>query len=335
MAQQTYQITGWNDRIHARHSGQSAILASGAHPKKGVGFPIARMVGVFSLSTGALLDLAIAPWSGKGTGEHALLRQLLQVFATGDIMIADRYYASYFLIATLMQMGVDVVTPQHASRDSNFLTGKKFSNGDHLVEWKKPVKPGWMSEDEYTQFPAKITVRETRVTLHNPGFRDKTMVLVTTLVDARDVTVEDLCELYGFRWFVELALRSVKEVMRMGILRGKTPTMVKKEIWAHVLAYNLVRKLMLQAAISYRQNPRTMSFKLALQMISAFRQAECLSGCKQEVYKALLKALASKKTGQQNRPSQPRVVKRRPKAFPRMQQPRAKYLEIQAVALLS
>lgn len=331
MAQQAYQITRWNDRIHARYSGQSGSLASGAHPKKGVGFPIARMVGVFSLSTGALLDLAIAPWSGKGTGEHALLRQLLQVFKSGDIMIADRYYASYFLIATLMQMGIDVVMPQHASRDSNFLTGKKFCSGDHLAEWKKPVKPGWMSEDEYSQFPEKITVRETRVTLHNPGFRDKTIILVTSLVDAKDVTVEDLCELYGFRWFVELDLRSVKEVMRMGILRGRSPEIVRKEIWAHVLAYNLVRKMMLQAAMSYHQSPRTMSFKLALQMISAFRQAGCLSDCKPEVYTALLKALASKKTGKQNRPSQPRVVKRRPKAFPRMQKPRAKYIEVEVV----
>ena len=284
------------------------------------------MVGVFSLSTGALLDLAIAPWSGKGTGEHALLRQLLQVFKSGDIMIADRYYASYFLIATLMQMGVDVVTPQHASRESNFMKGKKFSNGDHLAEWKKPGKPDWMTEEEYARLPPKIIVRETRVTLRNPGFRDKTMVLVTTLLDATDVTAEDICQLYTFRWFVELDLRSVKEVMRMGILRGKTPEMLRKEIWAHVLAYNLVRKMMLQAAIFFHQNPRTMSFKLVLQLISAFRQAGLLSECKQEVYTAFLKALASKKTGKQKRQSQPRVVKRRPKAFPRMQKPRAQYL---------
>lgn len=290
------------------------------------------MVGVFSLSTGALLDISMARWSGKGTGEHALLRQLLHVFKPGDIMIADQYYASYFLIATLMQMGVDVVTPQHASRDSSFLKGKRFGHGDHLVEWKKPVKPSWMREDEYSRLPEKIIVRETRVTLHNPGFRDKNMVLVSTLVDAKEVTVDDLCELYGFRWFVELDLRSVKDVMRMEILRGKTPTMVKKEVWAHVLAYNLVRKLMLKAAMRYQESPRAMSFKLALQMISAFRQAGCLSESEQEVYTELLKALVSKKTGKQSRPSQPRVVKRRPKAFQRMQKHRAEYIEIEAVA---
>jgi hypothetical protein len=300
-------------------------MAPVTHPKKGIGFPIARMVGVFSLSTGSLLDLAMAPWSGKGTGEHALLRQLLQVFNSGDIMIADGYYASFFLVATLMQMGVDVVTPQHAARDCNFLKGKRIGQGDHLIEWKKPARPAWMSQEEYAQFPKNITVRETRITFQRLGFRPSTMILVTTLVDPKDVTPDDLSELYSFRWFVELDLRSVKEVMRMGILRGTTPEMVRKEIWAHILAYNLVRKIMLQAAIMHHQSPRQMSFKLALQMMSAFRQAGILAGCEHALYAEFLRAIASKKTGKQKRSSQPRVVKRRPKAFPRMQEPRDSY----------
>ena len=283
------------------------------------------MVGVFSLSTGSLLDLAMAPWSGKGTGEHALLRQLLQVFNSGDIMIADGYYASFFLVATLMQMGVDVVTPQHASRDCNFLKGKRIGQGDHRIEWKKPARPAWMSQEEYVQFPKNITVRETRIAFQRPGFRATTMILVTTLVDSKDVSPNDLSELYSFRWFVELDLRSVKEVMHMGILRGTTPKMVRKEIWAHILAYNLVRKIMLQAAIMHHQNPRQMSFKLALQMMSAFRQAGILAGCGHVLYTEFLRAIASKKTAKQKRYSQPRVVKRRPKAFPRMQEPRASY----------
>lgn len=270
----------------------------------------------------------MAQWSGKGTGEHALLRQLLQVFESGDIMIADGYYASFFLIATLMQMGVDVVTPQHASRDCNFLKGKQIGRGDHLIKWEKPAKPSWMSPDEYAQFPKNITVRETRITCERPGYRSKTMILVSTLVDAKDVTPEDLCQLYAFRWFVELDLRSVKEVMRMGILRGKTPKIVRKEIWAHILAYNLVRKVMLQAAVRHDQNPRQMSFKLALQMISAFRQAGILSDNRKELYNSLIKAIASKKIGKQKRPGQPRVVKRRPKPFPRMQKPRAVYQQM-------
>lgn len=283
------------------------------------------MVGVFSLSTGALLDLAMAPWSGKGTGEHSLFRELLHVFSRGDIMIADKYYASFFVMATLMQMGVDVVTPQHAARGCDFRRGKKIGKGDQLMEWKKPARPSWMSKEEYAGYPKNITVRETKTASQRPGFRTKTQVIVTTLVDEKDVKSDDLSELYSLRWFVELNLRSVKEVMRMDILRGKTPEMIRKEIWAHVLAYNLVRKVMLQAAMLYQRNPREMSFKLALQMMSAFRQAGILREKDRDFYAGFLMAIAAKKTGKQKRQGQPRVVKRRPKAFPRMQKPRALY----------
>jgi len=240
-------------------------------------------------------------------------------------MIADKYYASFFVVATLMQMGVDVVTPAHAARSCDFRKGKKIGKGDQLMEWKRPARPTWMSKEEYSKYPKNITVRETKTVSQCPGFRTKTQVIVTTLVDEKKVTLHDLSELYSFRWFVELSLRSVKEVMRMGVLRGKTPEMVRKEIWAHVLAYNLVRKVMLQAAVLYQRNPREMSFKLTLQMMSAFRQAGILHEKDRDFYAGFLMAIAAKKTGQQKRQGQPRVVKRRPKAFPRMQKPRAAY----------
>lgn len=269
--------------------------------------------------------MAIAPWSGKGTGEHTLLRQLIYVFNKGDIVIADAYYASFFLIAMLIKIGVDVVFPQHASRHSDFRTGKRFGKGDHLVEWIKPARPQWMSEEEYKNFPETITIRETKITSNCPGFRSKTRVIVTTFIDEKSVTPNDLGKLYSFRWFVELNLRSVKETMRMDILRCKTPEMVKKEIWAHILAYNLVRKVMLQSAMIYKRNPREMSFKLALQTISAFRQAGILCERNHQHYVLFLQIIASRKTGQQKRASEPRMVKRRPKSFPRMQKPRAFY----------
>jgi hypothetical protein len=283
------------------------------------------MVGVFSLATGALLDLAIASWSGKGTGEHALLRQLMPVFNSTDIVIADAYYASFFLVATLMQKGVDVVFPQNASRHCDFQRGKQLGKGDHVVEWARPTRPQWMSKEEYAKFPEKISIRETKIVLNCPGFLSKSRVLITTFLDPKAVSVNDLSELYTLRWFVELDLRSVKETMRMGILRGKTPEIVRKEIWAHVLAYNLIRKIMLDAAIKYQCNPREMSFKLALQMLSSFRQAGILSESKGELNVTFLQAIVTKKTGQQRGRSEPRVVKRRPKSFPRMQQPRASY----------
>jgi len=293
------------------------------------------MVGIFSLSTGALFDLAIASWSGKGTGEHTLLRQLMHVFNKGDIVVADAYYASFFLITTLIKMGVDVVFPQHASRSSDFRKGKRFGKGDHLVEWIKPIKPQWMSEKEYAAFPKTIMIRETKIVSSRPGFRSKARVIVTTFIDENNVTIDDLGELYSYRWFVELNLRSVKETMRMDILRCRTPAMVRKEIWAHILAYNLVRKVMLQSAMIHKRNSREMSFKLALQAMSAFRQAGMLCENKQELYAIFLRVIASKKIGQQKRRGEPRVVKRRPKAFPRMQKPRAFYRKKKTITCLS
>jgi hypothetical protein len=232
-------------------------------------------------------------------------------------------------------MGVDVVFPQHASRSSDFRKGKRFGKGDHLVEWIKPIKPQWMSEKEYAAFPKTIMIRETKIVSSRPGFRSKARVIVTTFIDENNVTIDDLGELYSYRWFVELNLRSVKETMRMDILRCRTPAMVRKEIWAHILAYNLVRKVMLQSAMIHKRNSREMSFKLALQAMSAFRQAGMLCENKQELYAIFLRVIASKKIGQQKRRGEPRVVKRRPKAFPRMQKPRAFYRKKKTITCLS
>lgn len=301
-----------------------AMYPQPASQKEGIGFPIARLVGVFSLSTGALLDLAMAPWSGKETGEHALLRQLMHVFEAGDIILGDAYYGSFFLIAMLLKMNVDAVFPMHASRHHDFRKGKRLGKKDHLVEWKKPAKPAWMDVQTYADYPDTITVRETTIVDARPGYRTKARVLVTTFINAKEVTPQELSVLYGYRWFVELNLRSVKEIMGMDILRGKTPAMVHKEVWAHMLAYNLVRKIMAQAAIMYKRNPREMSFKLALQMILAFRQAGILSE-NNKTYEIFLQSITYKKVGNRPGRSEPRMVKRRPKAFSRLQKPRNSY----------
>jgi hypothetical protein len=292
--------------------------------KKGVGFPIARLVGIFSLATGALLDLAMAPWSGKETGEHALLRQLMHVFESGDVVLGDAYYGSFFLIAALMEMNVDAVFPMHGSRNYDFRKGKRLGKKDHIVEWEKPARPEWMDEQTYAEFPDIISVREATIVDARPGYRTRSRVLVTTFLDEKEVTPKDLGILYGYRWFAELNLRSVKAIMQMDILRAKTPEMVHKEIWAHVLAYNLIRKMMAESAVIYQCNPRKMSFKLALQMLSAFRQAGIL--CEnRETYAYFLEALAYKKVGNRPGRNEPRMVKRRPKPFPRLQKPRNHY----------
>jgi len=300
------------------------------HPsqKPGIGFPIARLVGVFSLATGALLDLAITSWSGKKTGEHALLRQLMHVFQSGDIVLRDAYYASFFLIAMFIKMQVDVVFPIHACRGYDFRRGARLGKRDHLVQWKKPRKPEWMDEQTYAEFPDNITIREGAITDAKRGYRTKRRILVTTLINSKQVTLQDLAELYGYRWFVELDLRSIKEIMNMDILRSKTPMMVHKEIWAHILAYNLIRKIMIQAAVIHQRNPREMSFKLALQMVFAFRQTGIFSERDEKIYAYFTEAITHKVVGNRSSRSEPRMVKRRPKAFPRLQKPRDFYCKV-------
>lgn len=293
--------------------------------KDGVGFPIARVVVVNSLSTGAVLDIAIAPYSGKKTGEHALLRQLLHNFVSGDIVLGDEYYGSYFLMATLMQMGVDCVFPQHNARKTNFRKGKRLGKKDHVVQLKKPVQPDWMDAQTYANVPDTIMIREVQITYSRPGFKTISKIMITTFTCRKDVSAADLSELYGYRWFVELDLRSIKDVMRMDILRGKTPSMVHKEIWAHLLAYNLVRKIMAQSAVLHNNIPREMSFKLALQMMNAFRQAGILHESGNEIYLGFLKAIAYKQVGNRPGRNEPRMIKRRPKSTPRLQKHRDLY----------
>lgn len=293
--------------------------------KTGVGFPIARIVTVISCVTGAVLDLAIGPYAGKETGEHALLRQIINVFKKGDVALGDCYYASYFLMAMLMKMGVDAIFPMHASRDCDFRKGEKLGEKDHIIKWIRPAKPEWMDQETYDNTPAEISVREVSITTVRKGFRPTTRILVTTFLDPVVVSKNDLNLLYSCRWWVELDLRSIKSTLQMDILRGKSPEMVHKEIWAHLLAYNMIRKMMAQAALVHNTRPRDLSFKGALNVIKSFRERGILLESNEKIYTALLKAIARKKVGNRPGRQEPRVVKRRPKAFPRMQKARHLY----------
>ena len=292
---------------------------------EGVGFPIARIVTVSSFSSGMVLDLALGAYAGKLTGEHALLRQLLHNFEKGDIAIADSYYASFFLIAYFMMIGVDFIFPMHAGRNYDFRTGVRIGKKDHTAEWLKPAKPEWMSQEEYDSYPKKIVVRELEIEKKRKGYRTEKMILVTSFLDNKIVNKNELTVLYSYRWFVELDLRSIKETMNMDILKGKTPEMVRKEIWCCILAYNLIRKTMAQAAIVHNKNPRELSFTHAMNLINSFRDQIIFSENNEFIFRILLQKIVQIKVG--NRPDrrEPRVVKRRPKAFPRMQKPRHQY----------
>ncbi|HWT80410.1 MAG TPA: IS4 family transposase, partial [Candidatus Methylomirabilis sp.] len=239
---------------------------------RGVGFPIARVVAIISLATGVLRGLAIGPYKGKGTGETALLRQLLDGLKGGEVLLGDRYFASYFGISSLVERGADGLFRMHQRRKFDFRKGRSLGIDDHIVTWTKPNRPAWMNEETYAQIPEEMKVRELRFQVQQPGFRADELVLVTTMLDAEEYTTEELARLYLERWNIELDLRAIKCVMQMDVLRCETPEMVIKEIWMHSLAYNLIRGVMAAAAEAHEKKPRQISFAGALQTMEAFRE---------------------------------------------------------------
>jgi putative transposase len=293
--------------------------------QEGLGFPVARMVVLLSLATGMLGDMAMGPYTGKETGETALLRQLLDRFAPGDILLADRYYCSYFMIALLIELGIDFVSRVHQRREVDFRRGRRLGKSDHLVEWQRPEKPDWMDQETYDRMPQSIRVREIHVHVGHPGFRIESLVVVTTLTDADQYTPDDIAELYSYRWLAELDIFAIKITMGMDILRCKTPPMVRKEIWTCLLAYNLIRRAMLQSARQSGHTPRQLSFATTMQVIAAGWQIMVLSrdSVAERLVQIELENLSGHLVG--NRPGrvEPRAVKRRPKPHDLLTKPRA------------
>jgi Transposase DDE domain len=292
--------------------------------KAGVGFPIARLVAVISLATGVVRELALGPYKGKQTGETALFRALWDRFRAGDIIVGDRYFASFFGIAPLLHQGVDGLFRMHQRRHYDFRRGRRLGVEDHVVRWTKPERPEWMEKIVYAELPEELLIRELRVKVQRPGYRVEDLVLVTTLLEAQEYSKEEVADLYLERWNIELDLRSIKSVMQMDVLRCQTAAMVEKEIWMHLLAYNLIRKLMARAAVAHEKEPRDLSFKGALQALGSFRESlQWGRGQRRaSLWKALLKVIASYAVG--NRPNrvEPRAVKRRPKPHRLLNEPR-------------
>lgn len=274
--------------------------------KPGLGFPLARLVAVISLSCGAVLEWSTGPCEGKRSGETALLWQLAHRLRPGDVIIADRYFSGYFLLAWLIRHGIDVVVRQHQLRHTDFRRGQRLGEKDHVVAWARPQRPSWMDAATYAAMPETLVLREVRV---------GGLTLVTTLIEAGRVGKEELLTLYHARWQVELDLRSIKTVMRMEVLRCKSPEMVKKEIAVHLLAYNLVRAVMAQAAFLGHVLPRQLSFKAALQLIRAFEEnlRHTPQGRLTLRRAYLLAGIAQVRLPHRPGRVEPRAVKRRPK----------------------
>jgi len=284
--------------------------------KQGLGFPIARIVGITSLSVGSVTAYCLGAFQGKGSGETSLFSQLISSISKDELLLADRYYCTWAIIALLQQQGSHFLVQNHAQRKPDFRVGKRLGTKDHLVGWKKPKrKPDWITATEYKALPEEIIIREVKV---------NGRVYVTTLFDEKKYSKKELAEFYRQRWTIELDFRSLKTHMKMDMLRCKSPEMIEKEIAVNLLAYNLIRVNIARAVKAEGGIPRQISFMTTVQL---FNQKISLSltltkKVLQHVIDGIFKAIASIAVGQQKRQKQPRAIKRRPKSYPLLTVPR-------------
>lgn len=302
-----------------------AAYPQAPHQKAGLGFPIIRVVLLLALATAACVGVAWAPYRGKQTGECSLFRTLLDGAADTDVFLADRHYCSYWMVALALSRGKHVAFRMHQLRGYDFRRGRRLGPSDHVVTWHRPDRPDWMSAAEYAALPVTLEVRELRAAVTTPGFRTKELVIVTTLTDAEAYPKDEIAELYHERWQVELDIRAIKQALQLDQLRCLSPAMVEKEIWAHVLGYNLVRKVSCQAAHEAGVHPRDVSFTATRQALEAAwgQLSHATAAERVRQGRSLLAAVAAERVGDRPNRVEPRAVKRRPKEYDRLNKPRA------------
>jgi putative transposase len=294
--------------------------------KPGVGQPIARVTTIVSLATACLIDAAIGPYKGKETGEPALLRSILGALLPGDLAVADRCFCSFMMIALLCSQRTHVCARMHQRRHTDFRRGRRLGKYDHVIQWTRPPRPEWMDEATYATIPETLELREIRYNIVEKGRRTQTLTVVTTLTDADQYTKEEIAELYGFRWNVELNIRSIKQSLNLAHVRCKSPQMVRRELWTTFLAYNLIRTTAAAAALLHDKQPRQLSFTSACQyVLSSWMLFSCgaIAPLATESHcRKLLSQIAACEVA--NRPGrlEPRVLKRRRHGYKLMQQSR-------------
>src|SRR5271156_6118545 len=321
-------------------NGRSVFIADGSHvwmpdtpetqaispqpvvQQPGIGFPLARVTVLLSLATGACHDLAIAPYAGKGTGETTLLRQMYDSLSPGDVVLADALFDNYFLACELRWRGIELVARVQAERVGTH-TVESRSDGD-IILWQRPNKPRGMTGEQDRRYPKSLLMRQVPVDARDKDNRAERFKVVTTMLDS-SVDGGRIGDLYERRWSGEVDIRSIKSTMQMDVLRCKTPEMVHKEIWAHLLAYNLLRTVMAVAANENDLEPRQVSFKGAKQAVTAFapKIEAARPADRPGLIDALLAVIAYHRVGDRPGRWEPRARKRRPKPGARLGQPRA------------
>jgi hypothetical protein len=298
--------------------------------KPGCGFPIMRIVAVFSLHTGLMLTMA------KGIlhcSEDELFRSLWKSLRPGDVALADRKLCSYAHFYFLALRGIDCVMRNNQRRTVGLTLVKRLGKGDRLIEWhKSKVYPTWPTKKQWDALPDRMMVREITLRITEPGFRTKRIIIATTLTDSKTFPARAFADLYRKRWNAELYLCDIKVTMGMDILTCKTPDMVDKELWMHVIAYNLVRVLILEAARAHEVPFERISFKGTVDTVRQWAPLLSYSHLTQQqsrhVYELLLYYLAKDIVPHRPNRREPRARKRRPKNYPLLTKPRNLFKEI-------
>ena len=291
---------------------------------QGVGLPIARVCAILSLATAAIQDIAVGPYEGKQTGETALLHSLLEDFREGDLVVFDRCFCSYMMLALLLARGVQVCTRLHQCRHSDFRRGRRLGDCDHRVTWTRPQRPEWMSQELYDQIPATLTLRELQFAVTEPGYRSKTITVITTLTDPAAYPQEEIAVLFGCRWNVELDIRVIKQVLHLDHVLCKSPAMVLVHLWVTLLAYNLIRTLIATAAAKHGKQPRQVGFTRACQTVLSSWMLLSTGVCRDArgLWERALTRIAANEVADRPGRIEPRVLKRRRHRYPLMQRPR-------------
>jgi hypothetical protein len=295
--------------------------------KAGLGFPVLRYVVLLSLAVGTALECAIGPCRGKRTGEQSLFRKMWDALRPDDIVLGDCLFDAYRDIVQLKARGIDSLFGKKQSRICDFRKGRRLGKGDHIVVWKKPKYDAsrYESREEWESLPKEIEMREIRVIVRRKGHKTRTIVIVTTLLDAEQYSAKELAALFAARWNCELDLRSIKRVLGMHHSRCQSPEMVRKELWMHLLAYNLIRVRMAQAADRHNVHPRKLSFTAATNHIHNFaHELRQSSGAEHDrIEGELLKAMAACRVGNRPGRKEPRAVKKRQQKYSYLMKPRA------------
>ena len=290
--------------------------------KAGLGFPILRGVLLSCMQTAMLLDAEVGPYSGKGTGETALLWKLLDVLRPGDVLVADSYYCTYWLLAECRRRGVWIVMRKHHLREDSPAEARRLVKGQCVATWNRPQRPEWMDKATYETMPTTIDVRLVESVNEQTGQRTEKLTIATTLLNHKLYDAAWLAGIYRGRWRVELDIRAIKCTLGMDILRAKTPAMVRTELWSCLLVYNLIRQSMLQAASRGSRTCRSLSLTATLQMLGNLWLSNATQPAAAALRKMFLKHHVSLRVGNRPNRNEPRENKRRPKFLKLMTEPR-------------